>query len=495
MNNVRLVRSRVAKAPSLLQISDNSKPLERDLRSEAISAYRGLLRATTYLPDSIVRKYVFARIRNRFRADKERIALREDKARRDLTIQRLVKARRRRRLLEDAADGDMDALKKVFLQVHGREGARKRWLIKYLLEPDEKALPKDASALQMVIEREPTSIAKGPPDPKLLSFIKSQQANQPVDAHNGKIRQFQAKIPKENIWARPTPISMQKKYLQKWWITTLEKVLPPIPRDEWERLRDLATGILPLEARPARRTALISPKEEVSEEERSAELLQYFQMPARHHPSRNLMKVAIQKGQDLEAPVPTTEEEKFHLAKEDAPYLLEKAEKVHQKNQKNRLKREKGADDKVKYEGAHLRPTRIPSDEGEIELRSRSLRRLYATIWSLTPTMAYDEVNRKWDIEWGGQRSRALEGAISKPSLAEEELFEGLGTLPQNLNTSGVKSKVQKINEVNKGTKETASEQQSDAKLRKYIGMQNSQNETTSGNHGERRLKVTRRPV
>ena len=67
--------------------------------------------------------------------------------------------------------------------------------------------------------------------------------------------------------------------------------------------------------------------------------------------------------------------------------------------------------------------------------------------------MTYDEVGKKWDIAWGGQKSRALEGVIPKPTRAEEELFEGLETIPQDL------SKVKwRSSDVKRTLKEEASE-------------------------------------
>ncbi|KAH7355106.1 hypothetical protein BKA65DRAFT_394902 [Rhexocercosporidium sp. MPI-PUGE-AT-0058] len=347
----------------------------RNIPSEILSAYRGLLRAASYLPDSLARKYACERIKNRFRASRAkpgsklgRLAYIQQDKPEGFALQRLKTARRSRTLLENAGNGDMDALKKVLLAVHGREGERKRWLLKDLLQADEGALPKDASALQELIDN-PEGAKKEDYvlDKKVYNFIRSQQENQPVEAHKNKIRQLKAKIPKENIWGRSLPLKLKASMQKKWWADTLEKILPPIPRSEWERLRDLATGAIPLETQPARRTPLQTTEEELSSEEKSEKLLKHFQAPAR----------------------PTM----YYKPSLDSPQEM----------------------------------------EGLTEIRNRSLRRLYASIWSLTPTMTYDDVSKNWTIEWGGQKSRAMEGAVSKPTLAEEELFEGLDTLPQTL--------------------------------------------------------------
>jgi len=295
--------------------------------------------------------------------------------------------------LENAGKGDMDALKKVLLAVHGREGERKRMLLKYLLQPDEEALPKDASALQDLIDKPVEANKKAHiPSQKLYNFIRNQQENQPLELHKEKIRQVKPKMPKENIWGRPLPANLKESRQKKWWAVTLEKILPPIPRSEWERLRGLASGAVPLEAQPTRRTAIPTEVEELSADEKSKELLQYFQTPAR--PKVN--------------------------------GLAQLAE-LH-------------------------RPIKHNETNGT-DIRNRSIRRLYASIWSLSPTMTYDEVGKKWDIAWGGQKSRALEGVIPKPTRAEEELFEGLETIPQDL------SKVKwRSSDVKRTLKEEASE-------------------------------------
>jgi len=373
---------------------------QRNVSFEIVSNYRALLRAAGYLPDSFARKYAFERIKSRFRASRakaSKLPRENEKSRKDsqdeYTKQHLQRARRSRRLLENAGKGDMDALKKVLLAVHGREGERKRMLLKYLLQPDEEALPKDASALQDLIDKPVEANKKAHiPSQKLYNFIRNQQENQPLELHKEKIRQVKPKMPKENIWGRPLPANLKESRQKKWWAVTLEKILPPIPRSEWERLRGLASGAVPLEAQPTRRTAIPTEVEELSADEKSKELLQYFQTPAR--PKVN--------------------------------GLAQLAE-LH-------------------------RPIKHNETNGT-DIRNRSIRRLYASIWSLSPTMTYDEVGKKWDIAWGGQKSRALEGVIPKPTRAEEELFEGLETIPQDL------SKVKwRSSDVKRTLKEEASE-------------------------------------
>lgn len=349
--------------------------------------------------------------------------------------------------MEDVGNGDMEALKKVLLVAHGREGERKRILLKQLLQPDEETLPKDASALQELIDK-PEGIGKKEniPSQKLYSFIKSQQENQPLELHKEKIRQVKPKMPNENMWGRPLPTKLKASLEKKWWTVTLEKILPPIPRSEWERLRDLATGAVPLEAQPARRKPIPLDREELSADVKSKELLQYFQTPARPKVSKSYTftteaGITITMDNGLKASI---------AKKAELRAGNEKRKQVEEGTKANR--------------SAPREKLNLPIDHTEVEktkIRNRSLRRLYASIWSLTPTMAYDEVNRKWDIIWGGQKSRALEGIVAKPTRAEEELFEGLDTLQQDLSKAG------KVKWRNSDVKRTLKEEASERSVQK----------------------------
>ncbi|KAH9210963.1 hypothetical protein DL95DRAFT_392909 [Leptodontidium sp. 2 PMI_412] len=408
----QMVDGRLKRAPDPLRLTPQVQ--HRHPPSEIISVYRGLLRAASYLPDSAARTYACERIKSRFRASREKsgkkprwntVEAEEKKEPRDFTIQRLRKARVTRNLLEKAGNGDLEALKKVLLATYGREGERKRWLLKDLLRPDEEALPKNASELQQLIDNPGGAKSeKFVLDPKVFYFIRSQQEHQPVEVHKDKIRHLKAKIPEENIWGRPMPLKLKSSIQKKWWADVLEKILPPIPRSEWERLRDLATGVIPLEAQPARRTPV---QPNGWSEEKTKEPLQLLQA---------LLKPAEFHGLDLDNPpkvLAVTKKEGSRAKEKSLKADQDKAQKLTQLDQ--------------------LNPPITSTAVEDPEIRNRSLRRLYASIWSMTPTMIYDEVSKKWSVEWGGQKSRAMEGAVSKPTLAEEELFEGLDTILRKL--------------------------------------------------------------
>lgn len=64
---------------------------------------------------------------------------------------------------------------------------------------------------------------------------------------------------------------------------TMDKILPPLPAEEWNRLRDLATGVVEWEGAPKRRT----PVGKVTKEKDGGLLsVEYLKAPIRHAHSK-----------------------------------------------------------------------------------------------------------------------------------------------------------------------------------------------------------------
>ena len=49
-------------------------------------------------------------------------------------------------------------------------------------------------------------------------------------------------LPATNIWGRPLPERRARNIRRRWVARARESVLPPLPREEWQRLGDLAAG-------------------------------------------------------------------------------------------------------------------------------------------------------------------------------------------------------------------------------------------------------------
>lgn len=305
----------------------------------------------------------------------------------------LKRARAWTRTIEAANDGDLDALQKILIYVHGREGPRKRALLADLLRKDEDAIPKDASALEDVISKMVDSdkvnhgIHDLKPGNKIYELLKSEQANPPMLHGGGKrIRSVQPQIPRENSWSRSIPVKRSQNMMKKWWAGTLDKIFPPVPCAEWERLKGLSRGTIPLEEPPHRRAA---PQKEGKEtwSKKTEDIVNWLE--ARPKISDADKHIAEVKDGVLEVDT---------AANEDW----------------SKMRRHKA--------------------------RVRSIRRTYAVVWNMTPRMFKAQGSNEWTIQWGEQKSEAKSGNFSLPNEAEYEFFEGLEDI--ELPTAKVKTKM-----------------------------------------------------
>jgi len=209
------------------------------------------------------------------------------------------------------------------------------------------------------------------PSTKLLALLKSQQRNQPTESPEAEIKNLVE--PKENIWGRSTAKKLLASKKARWWTQAFHRLLPPIPESEWNRLRDLAMNKMPLEKAPPRRSR---PRGKIIEKDYS--------------------KI-------------------FAYLKD--PIVMEQRERKEIKFDRS--------------QGLTLKADNKAGDELSQRQLKRSLRRLYGSVWSCTPTMSQDEVTKEWNIKWGGGRTITHTGAITTPSVRDVELFEGLEDVPR----------------------------------------------------------------
>jgi hypothetical protein len=220
-----------------------------EAKTTARHLFRALLRAASYLPDEFARTYIHNHIIHRFRTASKITPARLQDARGDLNV------------LQRASMGEIKPLTKVMHLSYGRTGRRRRELIVALLRADAKPMQEtDPSAAPPVFKEGHTAESPPSPRPVFDTFLQSQSLNHPPDTSRVKIRHLQPQIPKENIWGRPVALKRQRGLRHKWWSETLNKLLPPLPELEWNRLKDLATGVIPFEGPPPRRSTRLSPK-------------------------------------------------------------------------------------------------------------------------------------------------------------------------------------------------------------------------------------------
>lgn len=80
--------------------------------------------------------------------------------------------------------------------------------------------------------------------PQMHALLLSHTRAEPptLTRRNPSVKNLTPDVPKLNSWLRPMPQSRVRNLTKKWYRDVLERVLPPLPKEEWERLRSLARG-------------------------------------------------------------------------------------------------------------------------------------------------------------------------------------------------------------------------------------------------------------
>jgi len=366
--------------PSLSSLS--SLPAELSMPTELRHVYRSLLRAATYLPESNARTYVRGVIKKRFRDTSDKINY---QIRRGIDPQPLLDRyhtreyiaglRRKANKLERAGLGDGEALEDVLMRTYGRNGARRRQLLAQFMAPEDSAIPQDTEGLKDIIlslqknaKLDQQQYGKGSMFRALKSSQELMHATTKKSRRMGKLDNVYT-IPKENMWGRPTPLKVQANLKRRLFAEILDRMHPPLPVQEWNRLRDLSVGVLPREQPPKKRVRTGSNRFEG--DENSRRLLEYFTTPVEvYKPSHN--------------PIDITS---TGISARHAPQALVDPRTVH-------------------------------------SITPRYMRRLYARIWHITPKMALNE-SQDWEVTWGSLAP--FYERVAAPGWGEEELFEGIG--------------------------------------------------------------------
>ncbi|EAA33732.1 hypothetical protein GE21DRAFT_5217 [Neurospora crassa] len=251
-----------------------SRPPPLPHPTTTLHLYRHLLRESSYLP-VLIRPFFDERITTRFRAHRA-----SDPSSCPQTATRLKRAHHDLRYLRAANAGDLPRMRRILLLAFGRTGAKRRQLLAELLEPDT---PSSDEELQKYINKARAIVKEGrKPDwldnwdtEKLKAFVRSQTGgdappivNRPKPEITNHQLAPERYVPKENIWGGPLNEKVRRTKLKKTYKQVAEKVLPPVPREEWELLRDLVNKKEEWEV-PKRRTVgrMVWAKEDKSQEE------------------------------------------------------------------------------------------------------------------------------------------------------------------------------------------------------------------------------------
>ena len=234
-----------------------------------IHLYRKILREASYLPDSRARSVVRSEVVHQFQSRHLRPrSVRKarpgayprhvrDIRSEDEAITLHKRAVHSLRTLAAANQGALPCLRAVLGQAYGRSGAQRMAMV---ASYHADASPHDDAELRQLVapddktgkdRRLNTKISLSP----ILTELVSAQFRQKGQLPNKN------KIKGDRPLEVPLPVDREdrvrvgrlNKHLRKARHDTLTRLLPPLPERDWERLRDLALGIVPWQDRVLRR--------------------------------------------------------------------------------------------------------------------------------------------------------------------------------------------------------------------------------------------------
>ncbi|GME27087.1 hypothetical protein BKCO1_1700054 [Neofusicoccum parvum] len=401
---------------------------------------RALLRECTYLPDPAARSYAHQHVLRRFRdyhpppprstnGGKQPASLALSPRR----IRGALKnARKGISFLRRANEGEMGPLQQLLLLTYGRNGRRRHALMEALLVPDpmseraavelRAAEVKTALDPSMSIQGIPKAVAETPRQngkphkyeisprySKLRALLESQKrAARAVELRRAKLKSTSLEVPLTNIWMRPFPRKRERNMVRKWYASVLDKVFPPLPEDEWERLRDLIMGTCKWRGLERRRPGVPSHMSSYD----VAKLANISGIAGRRFLSlacREHMQPETGSKADMLSRLSTTASSRFHGADR---WL---ARGVSDPTVLGSLLQDELETQKL--------PKQLPGKRRAQNITPRLMRRLWAKVFSQCPVLRWDGAKQQWAVEWG-----SWEHLQSPPSAPSHNmlLFEGV---------------------------------------------------------------------
>ncbi|KAJ5794793.1 hypothetical protein N7457_001392 [Penicillium paradoxum] len=200
--------------------------------------FRATLRECTYLPDPIARTYMKDHIISRYRA----VSSRSNKA----GPQVVHAARNALSVLRRANEGYSRPLEKVLFLSYGRTGRRRHELLAKLLKPE---IPNDSVDLKRLLAQ-PAEFDDGWEPPAIVKSLAASQMQNTVVATarvRPVIKNLEPSIPSQDSWGKEIAKSRKRNIRKRWYNTTLNNLLPPLPEKDLQILDGLVSGTVPWE--------------------------------------------------------------------------------------------------------------------------------------------------------------------------------------------------------------------------------------------------------
>ena len=347
--------------------------------------FRALLRQCTYLPDPAARRWLQEYVVLRFRKycprppiPPELTARLGQEASRKLLIKRALKGLR---FLERANDGHPMHLGKILAMTYGRVGKRRRQLVAQLTLENPP------------IESTTTIHDQGPVLGNQLKALVTAQMKNPDKSLKGDKLCLKPRIPEINTWGRPMPLNRVRNLKSEWYAEILDVIMPPLPEEEWNRLRGLASGRISWDGPVPRRKKVSKTGEDIiSSNEQNEWRIDGGQICTSRksgdsatyiHPVGEHDDTSLPAGTPADNPISTSES------------------RQHWKEE----------------------PTRRLKTNPH-ELTPRFMRRRWAEVFAICPAMTWDSVQNNWIVKWGSLQTKNEN--VDLGQVVYKGMFEGV---------------------------------------------------------------------
>lgn len=383
--------SLLPKNKQIRSVVETISPNDIEFRQEVRKVYRHLLRAATYFPDDFARTYIQNDLHALFRNREKGSTNTEEKQIRRMKL--LKRARDGISMIQRATEGEAGPLFNILRDVYGRAGPRRRELLAQLRRTPKSAVNHTHEDLTAALESADI-FDKLQPNPAFEALLKSQKQAKLDESPRRKLKRINpdTAIPKENIFGRPLAKKLLAGKTKRFWASVFDKVLPPLPEHEWNRLRDLATGVIKFKGVPPRRIPGLT----------AAQIEKCEMGPKGKH-----------KGQSL-GPSSQIRESKRIPGTNDQIDSTIKTFHVDSSNI-------------MALPAMHV--SLGQQIDNKHVLTSSYMRRAWKHIWLLTPLLSYSADKDKWTVKWGARTAYGM-GRMSEAGTADLELFAGLLAVP-----------------------------------------------------------------
>ncbi|KAI9669282.1 MAG: hypothetical protein M1831_000317 [Alyxoria varia] len=374
-----------------------------DIDSQLRHLFRRLLRECRHLPDPAAHAYLSSHVRQRYRKSERRVSGKDDEHK-EAAVQ---KARKALNQLRAANAGFLKPLTNALFLTYGRCGRRRHELLGPLRDTDKHGVAEDKqdplrSVLRNRSRPPPEAFLKQLPrlTPPVLRLLRSQYTSKVPDfARKTLPKNREPNIPENDVWKRDVALKRVKNLIKKWHRTVLDRMLPPLEKEEWQRLRDLATGKLRFWGYDKRDRAIISNSDLSMKPETLVK--GSLQQPLAGD-SESISKRASSERLDISAwhvdddtseadgGRQQTGSEKLGTSFLDRSLGISKPDPLEKRNQ-----------------GRHRRHT----------IDHRFMRRIWQRVFETCPMMTWNPEKGNWNVEWGKlRRRRATSKGLMKMS-------------------------------------------------------------------------------